>query len=68
MKPIFYLWVFLVGISQNLIAQYSIYGHIADEHDSDVPFANVMLLNQADSVLVKGAVADQNGNYKIPKL
>ena len=59
------LLFFLVVLTQSILAQYTINGRIADENDSGVPFANVLLLNISDSILVKGAVSDQNGNYQL---
>jgi len=50
---------------QHTSAQYTITGRIADEHDSEVPFANVLLLKSQDSSMVKVAVADEKGNYQL---
>ena len=64
MKP-FYLLPFLLAISPPLLAQYSIRGRITNELHSGVAFANVLLLNVPDSTLMKGSVADQDGNYQL---
>ncbi len=61
-KPINLLF-FLLGITQTICAQYSITGRIADESDSGVPFANVLLLNLPDSTLVRGLVTDLEGKF-----
>jgi hypothetical protein len=67
MKPI-NLLLFLLGITQSLFAQYSINGRIIDTYDYGVAFANVLLLNQTDSILVKGAVTDSDGYYTLSKI
>ena len=63
MKPINLLLALMLSTIQISYAQFTINGRIADEHDTGVPFANVLLLNISDSVLIKGAVADQDGYY-----
>ncbi|XOV92533.1 MAG: outer membrane beta-barrel protein [Bacteroidota bacterium] len=57
------LVISLYWISHVLFAQYSISGRIVDEHDTGAPFANVLLLNSSDSILVKGSITDADGNY-----
>lgn len=68
MKPINILTLLLVGIAQSLFAQSSIQGRIIDTYDYGVAFANVLLLNQDDSVFVKGAVTDEDGYYKLTNI
>ncbi|MDH5368001.1 MAG: carboxypeptidase-like regulatory domain-containing protein, partial [Cyclobacteriaceae bacterium] len=46
------------------LGQSTINGQIK-ENDNPVSFANVLLLNPTDSSLVKGAVTDSEGNFKI---
>ena len=65
MKPTILIIAFLLCALQICYAQYTITGRIADEHDSNVAFANVLLLDVRDSTMVKGAVADENGNYAL---
>ena len=42
----------------------SISGQIKNENEV-VPFANVLLLNSSDSLLIKGAVSDVDGNFNL---
>ena len=65
MKPTKLLLALFLGTIQVCYAQYTITGRIADEHDSDVPFANVLLLKIVDSTMVKGAVTDEKGNFEL---
>ena len=58
----------LLLISINAFSQYSIQGRIKDTYDYGVAFANVLLLNNSDSTLVKGAVTDEDGYYKLTQL
>lgn len=48
--------------------QSSIKGRINDAQTKGVAFANVLLRNKADSVLIKGAIADESGNYEFSGL
>jgi hypothetical protein len=41
----------------------TIYGQISDTDSSGIAYANVLLLNETDSVLVKGAVTDESGHF-----
>jgi hypothetical protein len=43
-------------------------GQLADQNNQPVPFANVILLRQADSSLVTGTTSDLDGNFKIENL
>jgi outer membrane receptor protein involved in Fe transport len=43
----------------------SITGQVFDEQAQPVPFANAALYSQADSMLITGAVSDDNGNFII---
>src|SRR5690606_16859187 len=52
------IWV--KGFSQS-----SIQGNINDADSNGIAFANVLLLNQSDSLLVKGSVSDDSGNFTI---
>ena len=42
-----------------------IQGSIRDENNQPVPFANILLLKQADSTLVTGVMATEEGTYNI---
>lgn len=41
-------------------------GHIVDQHNHPVPFANVALLNPSDSSFVNGGVTNAGGDFVIP--
>src|SRR5690606_28028943 len=45
--------------------QSTIHGRINDVDYNGIAFANVLLLNKADSLLIKGAVTDESGNFVI---
>jgi hypothetical protein len=47
-------------------AQITIQGKITDEKDAPLPFVSVALLSAKDSLLVKGALTDESGNFNIP--
>lgn len=58
--------LFILSSSAGLFGQSSlstIYGQISDADSSGIAYANVLLLNKIDSVLVKGAVTDESGNF-----
>ena len=42
---------------------YSLSGEVRDQDNVQIPFASVYLLNMADSVMVKGSAADENGSF-----
>ncbi len=50
---------------QPIYAQFVLKGQVIDQMQSGIPFANVLLLNSSDSVLVQGVVTDMNGYYLI---
>lgn len=41
-------------------------GHIVDQHNQPVPFANVALLNPSDSSFINGGVTNNGGDFVIP--
>ena len=41
-------------------------GHIVDQHNQPVPFANVVLLNPSDSSFINGGVTNNGGDFVIP--
>ncbi|WP_372648030.1 TonB-dependent receptor domain-containing protein [Draconibacterium sp.] len=59
-KRAFLLSIF-VGISGTIFAQ--IQGAVKDPLNRPVPFANVLLLNEADSLVVSGVMANEEGTY-----
>ena len=46
----------------------NITGKVVDTKGEPLPFANVMLLNRADSAFVKGAVSGEDGSFTINAL
>ena len=68
MKLFNFLVLFLLVCSNQVFSQYTINGKIEDKSDAGVPFANVLLLSKSDSVLVKGAVANQDGFYSLSNI
>jgi hypothetical protein len=67
-KLIHLLIPFLLMISVPVYAQYTLEGRIMDTYNYGVAFANVLLLNSTDSVLVKGTVTDADGYYSLPNI
>lgn len=45
--------------------EFTVKGVIIDNTDKPVPFANVLLINSADSLLVKGGITDENGVFTL---
>src|SRR6185436_16159744 len=43
-------------------------GTINEENKKPVPFANVVLINAADSNVVKVSITDENGKYKFEEI
>jgi outer membrane receptor protein involved in Fe transport len=51
----------IFGVAQDL--QVEVQGHVVDESNADVPFANIALYNLSDSSLVTRAVSDEKGRF-----
>ncbi len=51
-----------------LTAQITIQGKITDEKNAPLPYVSVALLSAKDSLLVKGALTDESGNFSIPSV
>ncbi|MBK7871031.1 MAG: carboxypeptidase regulatory-like domain-containing protein [Saprospiraceae bacterium] len=68
MKKSTFTIVFVLLITQ-LFAQnaanYKISGRILDENQKSVEFANIILKQAADSLLIKGSITDASGNFEI---
>ncbi|MGK7370556.1 MAG: TonB-dependent receptor, partial [Candidatus Halalkalibacterium sp. M3_1C_030] len=59
-------YIFLAGfLATKASAQILVTGTVVDANGSPLPTANVLILNETDSALVKGAVTDKLGNYRI---
>jgi hypothetical protein len=66
MKTIFLksaFWLFAALFAQPLFSQNQITGSLRDATGQQIAFANVLLLAAADSVLVRGALTDNAGNF-----
>ncbi|CAN5444101.1 hypothetical protein BH23BAC1_BH23BAC1_06160 [soil metagenome] len=59
---------FLILCVQNSYCQTSINGYIKDGQGHPLAFANVLLLQQTDSSLVKGVISDEKGRYFISEV
>ena len=57
------LLLFLLGLCQNTQAQNHVFGSVQDAQNKALGFANVLLLNAADSSLVRGQVVTEQGAY-----
>ncbi len=68
MKLTTFLALLLFGVSIDGFSQFSINGKILDINDTGIPFANVLLLNKSDSLLVKGGVTDEDGFFTLLKI
>lgn len=62
------LFLFFAGICQNAQAQNQITGSVRDAQNKSIGFANVLLLNAADSSLVRGQVVSEQGGYTFNNL
>ncbi|MDF9798512.1 hypothetical protein OKW21_003775 [Catalinimonas alkaloidigena] len=65
MKTFIYTTLALLSLHQIGYSQSSIRGSIYNDQQNGLAYANVLLRNQADSVLIKGAVSDENGHFSL---
>lgn len=65
-KPTFFA-LFLFTTIQAL-GQSTVSGIVIDEKKQAASFANVLILNQKDSSMVKGVVADVDGKFQVPQI
>ncbi|MEK6478178.1 TonB-dependent receptor [Catalinimonas sp. 4WD22] len=65
MKLFIYTTIALLSLNQLMYAQSSIQGSIHDNQHKGLAYANVLLRSQSDSVLVKGAVSDEEGHFSL---
>lgn len=64
MKNIYIILFSLLQIT--LYAQQTTYsGRVIDENAKGISYVNVVLINRADSVFIKGVVTDENGQFQI---
>lgn len=64
----FLLLVALSLYSTGLSAQTQVQGRIVDEQGRPLALANILLLTAADSVFVKGEIADEQGGFRFANL
>ena len=65
-KLVFSFIIALIGISTGAFAQSKITGTIVEEaNGKGIPFVNVGLFRQADSVFVSGAASDDKGKFEL---
>lgn len=68
-KPLLIFLIVLFGFFQDAVGQsYTLSGEIKDDTNAVIPFASVFLLEIADSTLVKGTSADENGLFLIENI
>ncbi|CAN5124064.1 hypothetical protein BH23BAC1_BH23BAC1_31290 [soil metagenome] len=59
------LFLFLLALIINFSYGQSVSGKVQDPEGKPLPFANVLLINSTDSILVKGTVTAENGIFNI---
>lgn len=65
MRSLLLLFIFF-GLLQNSFGQLT--GKFVTEKDQPIPFATILLLNPADSSLVKGSLTSEKGDFKIENI
>ncbi|HLU88686.1 MAG TPA: carboxypeptidase-like regulatory domain-containing protein, partial [Cyclobacteriaceae bacterium] len=68
MKSTMILAFLILMIIKPAFSQSGIQGRVYDVDSNGIAFANVLLLNKEDSLLIRGAVTDENGNFHIADL
>ncbi|GAA5520849.1 TonB-dependent receptor family protein [Aliifodinibius salicampi] len=64
--PKYLIYLFLVGfLTPEVVAQVQVNGTVVAADGLPLPSVNVMILNETDSALVKGAVTDDIGIYRM---
>ena len=65
MKPrLIYLIILLTKIPLFITAQ-NVSGQLVDEKHLPIPYANIALLTQSDSVFINGTVSDEQGRFSL---
>ena len=64
MLRIIYILFILLGTT-HASAQISLSGSLKDTDNDPLPFANILVYNTSDTVLYKGFIADENGDFNI---
>lgn len=68
MKSTRILAFLILMIIRPAFSQSGIQGRVYDVDSNGIAFANVLLLNKEDTLLIRGAVTDENGNFHIGDL
>ncbi len=67
---LFYTSVFFILFGSSVFSQGMIQGKVHDTQAKGISYANILLRSPSDSVLIKGAISDESGNFvfaEIPK-
>ncbi len=62
MNKFFFFFFFISGLT-NISAQTRLSGKVTDEQNQPLGYANILLMQVVDSSLIKGDMADENGNF-----
>lgn len=62
------LLTFFSALIFSAAANTNINGFIIEQNNQPLPYANVILVNAADSSIVKAALSDENGKYKFDEI
>jgi len=62
------LYLFLLFPILILAQEFSVSGIVRDSNDNPIVYANIVVLNQADSIIITGSISDENGYYNISNL
>lgn len=62
------LFVLFLLITIQTFGQSTISGIVVDEKKQAASFANILILNEKDSTMLKGAVADVDGNFTVSQI
>ncbi len=67
MKRLLFVFTLLISaVFQITFAQTTVNGRVLSKSNEPIPFANILILNQADSSLVQGGISDLEGLFSIP--
>ncbi|MEX2565585.1 MAG: carboxypeptidase-like regulatory domain-containing protein, partial [Cyclobacteriaceae bacterium] len=64
MKSSLFILLFILSIYK-AHSQHNIDGKVEDLSNNPIVFANILLLNATDSMLIKGALSDNGGAYRL---
>lgn len=69
MKHFTYIFLIVFFVSKSLSGQtYEIKGKVVNSENKTIPYANILLLQAADSTFVKGTSADDNGVFVLTEV